>query len=70
MTNITPKQIAKYLHKKRKMQCNCDLDKWEPEQNTGHNFICNIHKAAIIEPSTTLRKEVETYVKYVKQNDE
>lgn len=29
------------------MQCNCDLDNWEPEQSTGHSWVCRIHKAAI-----------------------
>ena len=28
------------------MQCNCDLDKWEPERDTGHSHVCRIHKAA------------------------
>lgn len=31
------------------MQCNCDLDRWTPEQNTGHSWVCRIHKAAIQE---------------------
>jgi hypothetical protein len=29
------------------MQCNCDLDRWEPELISGHSWVCNIHKAAI-----------------------
>ena len=32
---------------KKTMQCACDLDNWEPEQNTGHSWVCPIHKAAI-----------------------
>jgi len=28
------------------MCCNCDLDKWEPERDTGHSWVCRIHKAA------------------------
>ena len=28
------------------MQCNCDLDKWEPERSTGHSWVCRIHKRA------------------------
>jgi hypothetical protein len=28
------------------MQCNCDLDKWEPERSTQHSFVCRIHVAA------------------------
>jgi len=31
------------------MQCNCDLDNWEPEQTTGHSWVCRIHRAAIEE---------------------
>ena len=29
------------------MRCNCDLDNWAPEQNTGHSHVCRIHKRAI-----------------------
>lgn len=39
------REIAKEL--KQTMQCNCDLDTWEPERSTGHSFVCRIHKAAI-----------------------
>lgn len=28
------------------MRCNCDLDNWEPEIDTGHSFVCRIHRAA------------------------
>ena len=28
------------------MQCNCNLDSWEPEIDTGHSWVCRIHKAA------------------------
>jgi len=28
------------------MQCNCDLDNWEPEASTGHSHVCRIHKRA------------------------
>jgi hypothetical protein len=28
-------------------QCNCDLDNWQPERNTGHSWVCTIHKKAI-----------------------
>jgi len=28
------------------MPCNCDLDNWEPERDTGHSWVCRIHKAA------------------------
>lgn len=41
----TLKEIAKEL--RGFLQCNCDLDKWEPEPNTGHSFVCRIHKTAL-----------------------
>ena len=28
------------------MRCNCDLDNWEPERDTGHSWVCRIHKRA------------------------
>jgi hypothetical protein len=43
--NKTLLDIVKELAKT--MQCNCDLDNWEPERNTGHSWVCRIHKAAI-----------------------
>ena len=39
------KEIAKDI--KKNMQCNCDLDNWDPERSTGHSWVCRIHKAAI-----------------------
>ena len=30
-----------------KMQCNCDLDNWEPERITGHSHVCRIHRYAM-----------------------
>lgn len=30
----------------KELGCNCDLDKWEPEPDTGHSFVCRIHKEA------------------------
>jgi hypothetical protein len=38
------RDIAKDLSKT--MRCNCDLDNWEPERDTGHSWVCRIHKAA------------------------
>jgi hypothetical protein len=29
-----------------RMQCNCDLDNWQPEKDTDHSWVCRIHKAA------------------------
>ena len=29
------------------MQCNCDLDNWEPEKTTGHSWVCRIHITAM-----------------------
>jgi len=28
------------------MRCNCDLDNWQPETDTGHSWVCRIHKVA------------------------
>ena len=39
------RDIAREL-KNGGMQCNCDLDNWEPERTTGHSHVCRIHKAA------------------------
>ena len=33
---------------KKTMQCNCDLDNWQPEPDTGHSRVCRIHKAAVL----------------------
>lgn len=44
-TEDNAREIAKELSKK--MQCNCDLDNWEPTLRTGHSHVCRIHKAAV-----------------------
>jgi len=44
------KAIVKNLESR--MQCNCNLDKWEPERLTGHSFVCRIHRAALAEAQT------------------
>jgi hypothetical protein len=31
---------------KETMRCNCDLDNWEPERDTGHSHVCRIHQRA------------------------
>lgn len=36
------------------MQCNCDLDNWQPEKETGHSWVCRIHKAAKAQSSTSV----------------
>jgi len=38
------RKIARELEKT--MRCNCDLDNWQPETDTGHSWVCRIHKAA------------------------
>jgi len=40
------REIAKEIEQKG-MRCNCDLDNWEPESDTGHSWVCRIHKEAI-----------------------
>jgi hypothetical protein len=42
---MTLKQIVDQIRLEGK-QCNCDLDNYEPEQDTGHSFVCRIHKIA------------------------
>lgn len=42
----TLRDIAKAL-KADGMQCNCDLDKWQPDEFTGHTHVCRIHKRAM-----------------------
>lgn len=32
---------------RQEMRCNCDLDNWEPEESTGHSWVCRIHRRAI-----------------------
>ncbi len=41
----TLRDIAKSI--RLTMQCNCDLDNWEPEPSTGHSHVCRIHNAAL-----------------------
>jgi hypothetical protein len=35
---------------RKTMQCNCDLDRWEPTTTTGHTWACRIHKAVLAMP--------------------
>lgn len=30
----------------KSMACNCNLDNWEPEVDTGHSWVCRIHQEA------------------------
>ena len=39
------KEIVEDLEKR--LRCNCDLDKWEPDRLTGHSCVCRIHLAAL-----------------------
>jgi hypothetical protein len=32
---------------KKQHQCNCDLDNWQPTSETGHSWVCRIHKIAV-----------------------
>ena len=47
MTETTIATIVAKLEKT--MQCSCDLDRWEPTKETGHSWVCQIHKAALAE---------------------
>jgi len=42
MTRQEKHDLARELRKT--MQCNCDLDNWQPEADTGHSWVCRIHK--------------------------
>jgi len=41
----TKREYAKELE--GTMRCYCDLDKWQPERDTRHSWVCPIHKAAV-----------------------
>lgn len=41
------KEIVAKLEKT--MQCNCDLDNWQPEADTGHSWVCRIHHLAKVQ---------------------
>ena len=53
MTKQEKHDLSKELRKT--MQCNCDLDNWEPERSTGHSHVCRIHKAAIADAMLAAR---------------
>lgn len=42
-----PSIADKVAEAKKHLICNCDLDNWEPELNTGHSWVCRIHKAVM-----------------------
>lgn len=47
-TNLDADRLRAYVKEFAKtMQCNCDLDAWEPDKRTGHSHVCRIHQAAI-----------------------
>lgn len=39
------KEIAEEI-KAEGVQCNCDLDKWEPNRDTWHSHVCRIDRLA------------------------
>ncbi len=39
--------LAKASELEKTMRCFCDLDRWEPEIETGHSWVCPIHKEAV-----------------------
>lgn len=45
------------------MQCNCDLDSWQPEQSTGHSHVCRIHRLAEEIALILLRKGMSRRIK-------
>ena len=44
---LTPTQELAVIIRKN-MQCNCDLDNWQPNISTGHSDVCRIHKATML----------------------
>ena len=44
MSKKTLKEIIKELEQTH--QCNCDLDNWQPQTDTGHSWVCRIDKIA------------------------
>ena len=44
--NKTLREIVDEI-KNSGVKCNCDLDNWQPEESTGHSWVCRIHKYAI-----------------------
>lgn len=48
--NAAPKSLKEHVAdiEAERTQCNCDLDKWEPTRETGHSFVCRIHKVALM----------------------
>ena len=45
MTPSEEKHLAvKVKDAESQLQCNCDLDNWEPEKDTGHSWVCRIHR--------------------------
>ena len=47
MSHSTPTLLEIAAELRKTMQCNCDLDKWQPDLRTGHTFVCRIHQTAI-----------------------
>jgi len=50
MVRMTKEALSPIVQEKEKaLRCNCDLDNWQPEPQTGHSWVCRIHKAAMEE---------------------
>jgi len=41
------KEIVAGIEAEGNIQCNCDLDQWQPEKSSGHTWTCRIHKLAV-----------------------
>ena len=46
MSEINPQLMDIVKEYEEILQCNCDLDNWEPERDTGHSLVCRIHRAS------------------------
>jgi hypothetical protein len=42
---VTLREIVEQV-KSEGVRCCCDLDNWQPELDTGHSWVCRIHKIA------------------------
>lgn len=42
---MTLREIVKQVKKEGK-RCNCDLDNWQPQIDSGHSWVCRIDKIA------------------------
>lgn len=52
---------------RKTMRCNCDLNNWVPEPDTGHSWVCRIHRKLkgqgdLRDERTREEREYDSYV--------